>query len=336
MGQKRSADQARRKFDNQIGHMRRSCFAFDQLEFEEYERIAAAIKILVHDKASARGRPSQSALTQIGVDISRLEFVQSGAFELSGPVAEGSWRNPLPLVTMQKVDGAWSYVPLYGRFSRAELPNLVSFDTWWNQPIFETADGRALARSELILTVRDQDGGSHIDSEIDGEKYLELLAGGRGFHMLPGDTSDRLRSPIALGGRLNAVALDGWVPLPNADAATIRQIAWELETTFIREDIIENWKPRVGISIMPPDHRFAKFGTIPQPLSSPIIARERIAHVGTLQLQAEAATAFDWPLSVVWNFDASAEKFSFVVERKGSVEDPNGPWTPIAAAGKPD
>src|SRR5262249_6171302 len=84
---------------------------------------------------------------------------------------------------------------------------------WWHQEIFRDAQQRVLTRKTLVASLRDQDGGSHFDSDLTEPAYRgvakENSAGGH-FRSKAGDM------PVAPGPRL----------------ASMRQIAWELNASL--------------------------------------------------------------------------------------------------------
>ena len=49
----------------------------------------------------------------------------------------------------------------------------VDFDSWWNSTIYEDDAGYKLTRKKLILNIRNTDGGSHIDDQLD-DTYAKL------------------------------------------------------------------------------------------------------------------------------------------------------------------
>lgn len=46
-----------------------------------------------------------------------------------------------------------------------------SFYDWWNRAVFFDGQRRLLSRRELVTTMADQDGGSHVDSELEARYY---------------------------------------------------------------------------------------------------------------------------------------------------------------------
>lgn len=84
----------------------------------------------------------------------------------------------------------------------------LSFGKWYEEAIFKAASGRSLSRKNLIASLRNQDGGSHIDGLLRDENYVALKT----------DPDPRMR------GEDQA--------LPRAHYATMRQVAWELERSL--------------------------------------------------------------------------------------------------------
>lgn len=86
-----------------------------------------------------------------------------------------------------------------------------SFDDWWLTDVFIDANRNALSRKDLILTAANQDGGTHVDPELE-EVYARL----------------------ARENFLEAVGSDGRTSYPVAGAlfSAIRQIGHEVLKTL--------------------------------------------------------------------------------------------------------
>ena len=161
----------------------------------EANRLAAAIRVLVHDTGS-----SKSLLGQLGQKS--IQF-----YETSIP------RDPKTIMTYsgltaieQTPEGA-KYVALLDMLPPAPPPRWVSFDEWWNKVIFVDQKGSETSRKDLILTVANKDGGAHVDPVLDG-KYADLSR--------RNSLAWRFTSPR------------GDFPLEGSEKAAIRQITHEI------------------------------------------------------------------------------------------------------------
>jgi hypothetical protein len=79
---------------------------------------------------------------------------------------------------------------------------------WYSEAVFFTGNGKALSRKNLIFSLRNQMGGSHVDPTIKDE----------------GNVTDDIAPFAAMSGGA----------VPNGHFATMRQIAWELDASLIR------------------------------------------------------------------------------------------------------
>ena len=93
----------------------------------------------------------------------------------------------------------------------------VPFKTWWEETIFTSISGERFSRASLVLSIRNQDGGSHYDGTLNNPTYLEFKA----FDAIKAFQIAGLPAPIDHAG--NPIE-----SLPNAHTAMIRQIAWEV------------------------------------------------------------------------------------------------------------
>jgi hypothetical protein len=104
-----------------------------------------------------------------------------------------------------------TYIPFLDDRVPIGVPRFVSFDEWWNRVIFRSKEGQQISRRDLILSVADQDGGAHIDPELN-EAYSKLSReGGMGWIYKSPKKTYTIRPP---------------------ELAAVRQIAHEILKTF--------------------------------------------------------------------------------------------------------
>lgn len=187
-----------------------SARAFDEGYDGEAKRLAAAIRVLMHDT-----RNSKSLLGQLG--LKTIPF-----YDTSIP------RHPKTIMTYNGItaigltsQGA-TYVAPLDELPADSPPRQVSFEQWWNGVIFVDQGGRETTRGDLILAVANKDGGAHVDPVLD-EKYANL-------------------------SRRNALAWRfsgprGDVPLEGPERAAVRQIAHEVLKSL--NPAMPSMKPKV-------------------------------------------------------------------------------------------
>lgn len=199
-GRKRSPDEVRAAFQVQHKALVASSNAYDSGDLWEALRLATTVHTLVHDG----GKNNRSLLSQMGVRAS-MRFLAAGH-----DISES--RNALPdtpLVLMRISSGGDAcYVPRLDDMPPAG-PRWLQFGKWWEQDlIFRSGDGtHRLTRKKLVFALRNQEGGSHFDAELNDPNYIE---------MAHGKTWTVVRSD-GMQGELRQVEL-----------ATMRQVAWEL------------------------------------------------------------------------------------------------------------
>jgi hypothetical protein len=190
-----SKEELQQHLRNTIQALELSSRLFDRGFEGEANRLAAAIRVLVHDTSS-----SKSLLGQLGQKS--IQF-----YETSVP------RDPRTIMTYsgltaidQTPEGA-KYVAVLDMLPPGCPPRWVSFDEWWNGVIFVDQKGSETNRKDLILAVANKDGGAHVDPVLNG-KYADLSR----------------RNSLAwrfYGPR-------GDAPLESPEKATIRQITHEI------------------------------------------------------------------------------------------------------------
>jgi hypothetical protein len=218
-----SQAELQKHLDDQLDFLRDACNQYDSGKENRAKQIAAGLRVLFHDT-----RNSKSLLGQLG-QISSRKWLDS-----AGPIAPmnlmGSNNLAFTRVTMTSDDGdvAPSYVPVLGDY--AEIPPLVArtafgtaslargtfleFDRWWGMIVIDDKQAN-FSRSDLVLAVANQDGGSHVDPAIE-ETYQRLTRmNSMGF--------------MAASHKIEAAPFDSPVP------AALRQIAFETLESIDRQ-----------------------------------------------------------------------------------------------------
>lgn len=182
----------------QLIMLRDSCQKFDSGEEFYAKPIALQLRILLHHQGQSR-----SLLEQMG--LRNVRFLDT-----AGAI------NPRNLLTSSNLigirhdnQGNVTYMPL---FDGVGLSKQIPFPHWWGEPVIKDNNGRLMNRRQLILSVADQDGGAHIDAELDS--MFHAFSRGNSLGWLIGD-GERLRQ---MEGR--------------PDLASIRQIAHEVVSTL--------------------------------------------------------------------------------------------------------
>lgn len=157
----RTTDELRAALNDQMAALVKSCKGWDEGDLFETPRMATAIATLANDPN--RGK---SVLSQMGVR-DEIPFI-SYMFGFEGEIGSPTWSR----LVFQRLDldhGKVSYHPYKneGIYEGHFLP----FDQWWNDWIFVLPDGEPLRRVDLILSLRDQEGGSHFDPKLSDGPY---------------------------------------------------------------------------------------------------------------------------------------------------------------------
>ncbi|MBA5804026.1 hypothetical protein [Rhizobium changzhiense] len=212
---------------------------FDRGDEEEACRIALELRKLLHDT-----KVSHSILQQLGVKQT-LDFYDSGRYRSDfeaaanafaerelGPQTRLVARSPVQvgLVFAGMSGGDFIfYAPLGLRYQQAKdwraggyraAPR--SFTEWWTDPLVETTTGETFSRKDLVLTTANQEGGAHVDPEVD-LTFDRLLKDMMGISMVQGG------SPLSI---LELHKLGEGSPKNNAVYPSIRQIAHEVLATL--------------------------------------------------------------------------------------------------------
>jgi len=207
---RQSKEELREHLRDTLQAVELSACAFDEGHEGEAKRLAAAIRVLVHDTGH-----SKSLLGQLG--LKTIPFCDT-----SIP------RHPKTIMTYNGItaigltsQGA-TYVAPLDELPVGSLPRQVSFTEWWNGVVFVDQGGHETTRGDLILAVADKDGGDHVDPMLD-EKYASLSRRN------------------ALAWRFSGPRVD--VPLERPEKAAVRQIAHEILRSL--NPAMPSMKPKV-------------------------------------------------------------------------------------------
>lgn len=206
------------KLKSQVSNFRRSSSAFDDGAFEEAERLASCVYVLLHDGLNSR---SKSLMGQLGLK-SRLRFPDTSYLKL--PPEPGVAVAGPPLLWLGARDGVYQYgAPLGGTDGKMKdrMPR-IAFSKWWEADVYRNSRGNSLSRKNLVFFMRSQDGGAHIDDHIRDEGYYRFLTFG----------DHEARSP---DGRLAALSGGAGYDVSKLHFLTMRQIAWEVETAMLED-----------------------------------------------------------------------------------------------------
>jgi len=184
--------------EEQLRFLELSTTSFDNGFEDEAKRLAVTIRILVHDT-----KKSHSLLKQL--NKKGVYFLDSTfCFNPTDIIGHGG------LVCVSSCPTGSKYIAMLDDLPPSAI-KWVDFETWWNMPVLVDNKRRQLTRHKIILTAANQDGGAHIDPNLD-EIYFDFA-------------------------KKNSL---GWVEkteqgarqIEGADRAAIRQIAHELLKTI--------------------------------------------------------------------------------------------------------
>lgn len=148
----RSEQDLYNELEEQIYFLESSIINFDQGHFEEAKRIATTLRVLLHDTPSSR-----SLLQQIGVK-DKLWFFDVARYY--------DGRNLLSDDLLLNI--------LAPRLSITDKTPAKHFKEWWEQQVVMSTGGMnptTYTRKQLVLFLANQDGGAHVDPEINKEYY---------------------------------------------------------------------------------------------------------------------------------------------------------------------
>jgi hypothetical protein len=188
----RNAEELEELLHEQLAFLENSAAAFDAGMDGEAKRLAVSLRVLLHDTNTSHSLLGQLGKKNVKFVDTALDFDPKNIVPYSGLVS----------VTMSGHVARLDDVPQSKK---------VEFDAWWNAPVFSDTHGQTLSRKDLVLTAANQDGGAHVDPELD-EVYAKLTR------------DNSMGRFVGKNGVLQ--------PLEGPERAAIRQIAHEILKTY--------------------------------------------------------------------------------------------------------
>lgn len=236
----RKAEELENIFNKQMELLFRACRSFDAGSEVEAANIAIRLRVLLHNNPK---RNSHAVLAQLHL-LDEMQFVDSGVrrdlldqaitAHIIGEnsfIAGGS-PSDTGLVIPGVVNGRGKFIAPLKRnrfhaddFRSQSIVQSRDFDDWWTTAFIETLNGRLFSRKDIVMTMANQDGGGHVDPNIDVD-FDDLCQDSHGLEYWDGNHED---------GRFES----------NIVHASIRQIAFEVMAT-IDDEKGTNWVERTG------------------------------------------------------------------------------------------
>jgi hypothetical protein len=169
----------------QIEFLQRSAKAYDEGYTSEAKRIATTLRVLLYDstpsnssKSSKLSRPSRSLLTLLGKD--RMKFYNT-AMEYDSGIASNMklvyivvrGRGDKDKGECEVFDDAFYRAPLDNLLPDTDVNRKTEFRQWWNQIVIIDQKKNKFSRKSLVKNVSNQDGGAHVDPELN-DAYADL------------------------------------------------------------------------------------------------------------------------------------------------------------------
>lgn len=209
-----SESELRGHFDDHLRFIQSSADAFDNGFESEAKRMAASIRVLVHDTKN-----SHSLLKQLSIS--------TPFYDSSVQVNPENVASHIGLLGMRlsQAKGEFYYAPL-DEVSISDA-NTVDFDAWWNAIVFVDQKKNEFSRRQVVLSVAEQDGGAHVDPSLNAA-YSDLSRNNSlgWMHVSAGQEATPVEGPEKMAVRQIAhevlkTFVPGYSKLPNLEGAAV-------------------------------------------------------------------------------------------------------------------
>lgn len=143
-------------WDDEIRFIQKSVKEFDAGDEKEAKRLAATLRVLFHNT-----KQSKSIYSQIKP---KMIFLSSGSPYMPSNLLT-SW-------TLLSILGSHKGIEYHANLEVPWRCFYLMFNDWWNEIIFDDHKTR-FSRCDIVKYIANQDGGAHVDPEMDGA-FAEL------------------------------------------------------------------------------------------------------------------------------------------------------------------
>lgn len=193
----RSMQHYREELHNQMARLATAVRGYQAGNLWDIPTVAVCVANLVYSKGQPNSRRATvSILDHLG-QKDAIAFMSTGYVDRDGnlvatyPLVENHFENHKMRFVPKHMSPNWKSSSMEG----------YNFEAWWGRmPIYKSPgyvvlpDGYSeshrasiLTRSDVILTVRDQDGGAHYDAELRNDLYAKLKNEGAGWFLQKAD-----------------------------------------------------------------------------------------------------------------------------------------------------
>jgi hypothetical protein len=165
----RTKEELHKQFGIQFAALNDSCQAYDSGKKWEALRLATCVYNIVYD-----GGKIKSLLHHMGVEKT-FDVIASG-FKVDKNFLEGKYK-ATPLIELNKTDTSVEFVPIWNYYQKKGVKRpirMLPFAEWWEKDVIYKDHGVTLTRKQLVAALRNQEGGSHYDSEARNPNYIPL------------------------------------------------------------------------------------------------------------------------------------------------------------------
>lgn len=148
------------RFLEQLGFLRKSSREFDAGDFSESQRLALAVRVLLHTTKTSKGLIDQLSLQD-------TLFLSSGL-----PIDDANLLTQFSLAYVDVRHGSGRLDPI---LDTAPWPKRwLKFEDWWHERVLRDTHKHDFTRRDIVLSIADKDGGAHVDERLD-EPYHRLV-----------------------------------------------------------------------------------------------------------------------------------------------------------------
>ena len=190
----------RRKLSEQLQHLTNSCASYDSGHKSEAIRIATVVRVLLHDTIS-----STSLLSHLNAKGVLLLSTITGKPDPAMKYFHGMG------MAREHSDGQRELIPSFALPLRSSIPA----ESWWNETVFILETGEVLTRKSIVLAAANQDGGAHVDLNVNARYRALATDGAAGTYMR--DSGAGYVSASAIDAHLVALRQMGYELLNSPD-----------------------------------------------------------------------------------------------------------------------
>ncbi len=215
---KLSEEELKEELETQLRFLSELCEQFDKGDYKKSKLVASVLRKLLHDGDTSNPKSrSESLLGQLDLKNNFLDTAL-----ISKPVQMEIKKSESFLASSLLGNTTHNWKPVFDSNQSAQT---IDFNQWWISVVIKDLEGSEFSRKKLVSTFANQDGGDHVDREVENTFYK----------LTRKNSMKNFTSPIPDGKLPERLDISKLKPVVSPAYYAVRQIAHEVLRSLKRD-----------------------------------------------------------------------------------------------------